>query len=118
MNWCSTTSPPVRRDARWTRDWIGRVAEVLDIPFCVAGGIRSVADAEAVLNGGAEKISVNSPALQRPQLIDGLARALWLAMRRGRHRQPDHRRRVVASTSSPEIRTAAGFRARHACLGA
>jgi imidazole glycerol-phosphate synthase subunit HisF len=55
------------------RSWIGRVAEVLDIPFCVAGGIRSVADAEAVLNAGAEKISVNSPALADPGLIDRLA---------------------------------------------
>ena len=56
------------------RSWIGRVARVLDIPFCVAGGIRSVADAESILNAGAEKISVNSPALQRPELIDELAR--------------------------------------------
>jgi cyclase len=55
------------------RDWVRRVARVLDIPFCVAGGIRSVAEAEAVLNAGAEKISVNSPALQRPQLIDELS---------------------------------------------
>jgi imidazole glycerol-phosphate synthase subunit HisF len=55
------------------RAWIGRIARVLDIPFCVAGGIRSVADAEAVLNGGAEKISVNSPALADPSLIDRLA---------------------------------------------
>jgi cyclase len=55
------------------RSWISRVAEVLDIPFCVAGGIRSVADAEAVLNAGAEKISVNSPALLDPSLIDRLA---------------------------------------------
>jgi cyclase len=56
------------------RSWIGRVARVLDIPFCVAGGIRSIADAEAVLNAGAEKISVNSPALADPALIDALAR--------------------------------------------
>jgi cyclase len=55
------------------RSWIGRIAAVLDIPFCVAGGIRSVADAEAVLNAGAEKISVNSPALADPGLIDRLA---------------------------------------------
>jgi cyclase len=55
------------------RSWIGRVAEVLDIPFCVAGGIRSVADAEAILNAGAEKVSVNSPALADPGLIDQLA---------------------------------------------
>ncbi len=55
------------------REWVRRVASVLDIPFCVAGGIRSVADAEAVLNAGAEKISVNSPALADPNLIDRLA---------------------------------------------
>jgi cyclase len=55
------------------RSWIGRVAEVLDIPFCVAGGIRTVADAEAILNAGAEKVSVNSPALADPDLIDRLA---------------------------------------------
>jgi cyclase len=55
------------------RDWIRRVARVLDIPFCVAGGIRSVAEAEAVLNAGAEKVSVNTPALQRPELIDELS---------------------------------------------
>lgn len=50
------------------------MAAVLDIPFCVAGGIRSIADAEDVLNKGADKISVNSPALARPDLIDELAR--------------------------------------------
>jgi cyclase len=56
------------------RSWIRRVAGVLDIPFCVAGGIRSVADAESVLNAGADKVSINSPALERPALITELAR--------------------------------------------
>ena len=56
------------------RGWVNRVAAVLDIPFCVAGGIRTLADAEAVLNRGADKISVNSPALEEPSLIDTLAR--------------------------------------------
>jgi len=46
---------------------------VLDIPFCVAGGIRSVQDAEEILNAGAEKVSVNSPALANPSLIDALS---------------------------------------------
>jgi imidazole glycerol-phosphate synthase subunit HisF len=55
------------------RTWVARVARTLDIPFCVAGGIRSVADAEAVLAAGAEKISVNSPALEDPELIDALS---------------------------------------------
>jgi cyclase len=53
--------------------WVERVARVIDIPFCVAGGIRSVADARAVLHAGADKVSVNSPALERPGLIDELA---------------------------------------------
>ena len=56
------------------RSWIRDVARGLDIPFCVAGGIASVAQAEAILACGAEKISVNSPALQRPDLIDELSR--------------------------------------------
>jgi cyclase len=56
------------------RSWINRVAAVLDIPFCVAGGIRSVGDAETILNFGAEKVSVNTPALEDPDLIDRLVR--------------------------------------------
>jgi cyclase len=55
------------------RDWVSRVARILDIPFCVAGGIRSVAEAEEVLAAGAEKISVNSPALENPGLINALS---------------------------------------------
>ena len=55
------------------RSWVRRVARILDIPFCVAGGIRSVADAEEVLASGAEKISINSPALEEPDLIDRLS---------------------------------------------
>jgi cyclase len=65
-----TASP----DARTVdRSWVSGVASVLDIPFCVAGGIRSVADAEDVLNKGADKISINSPALANPGLISELA---------------------------------------------
>ena len=56
------------------RGWINRVAEILNIPFSVAGGIRSVAEAEEILNYGADKISVNTPALANPDLIDELAR--------------------------------------------
>lgn len=55
------------------RTWVRCVAELLDIPFCVAGGVRSVADAEAILGAGADKVSVNSPALEDPMLIDSLA---------------------------------------------
>ena len=53
-------------------DWIRRVSRELDIPFCVAGGIDNVAAAGARLAAGADKISVNSPALLRPGLIDEL----------------------------------------------
>lgn len=56
------------------RTWVADVASVLDIPFCVAGGIRSIADAEDVLNKGADKISINSPALNNPDLITALAK--------------------------------------------
>ena len=56
------------------RNWVNRVAEVLDIPFCVAGGIRNLSDAETVLNLGADKISINSPALENPGLIEILVR--------------------------------------------
>ncbi len=55
------------------RSWISRIARILDIPFCVAGGIRSVADAEQILGEGAEKVSVNSPALSDPDLINRLS---------------------------------------------
>ena len=56
------------------RSWVSNVARVLDIPFCVAGGIKTLADAEDVLNKGADKISINTPALANPELIGELAR--------------------------------------------
>lgn len=55
------------------KSWVSRVAEVIDIPFCVAGGIRCVDDARQVLEFGADKISINSPALADPTLITRLA---------------------------------------------
>ena len=54
------------------KSWVQRIAEVIDIPFCVAGGIKTVADAGNILEMGADKISVNSPALARPDLINEL----------------------------------------------
>jgi len=54
--------------------WVRRIAEVIDIPFAVAGGIRSRDAAAACLDAGADKVSINSPALERPALIDELAR--------------------------------------------
>ena len=53
--------------------WVSKVAEAIDIPFCVAGGIRTLEDAGRLLADGADKISVNSPALADPDLISRLA---------------------------------------------
>jgi cyclase len=59
------------------RDTIARLArstaDEVFVPFTIGGGIRSVSDAQAVLDAGADKVSVNSAALARPQLIDELA---------------------------------------------
>lgn len=57
-------------------DWVTRVAQVVDIPFCVAGGIRDVPGARLRLEAGADKISVNSKALENPRLIADLAKAI------------------------------------------
>jgi imidazole glycerol-phosphate synthase subunit HisF len=58
-----------------SREWVKEVARCLNIPFCVAGGIRSVSEAEILLNAGADKISINSPALENPALIKQLSEA-------------------------------------------
>jgi cyclase len=59
------------------RDTIAKLArstaDEVFVPFTIGGGIRSAADAQAVLDAGADKVSVNSAALQRPDLIDELA---------------------------------------------
>ena len=55
------------------KSWVEQIARRINIPFCVAGGIRSTEDAKIILNDGADKISVNSPALERPEFISELA---------------------------------------------
>ncbi len=55
------------------KSWVSRIAEVIDIPFCVAGGIKTEQDAKEILMMGADKISINSPALRDPSLITRLA---------------------------------------------
>lgn len=65
-----TASPEGRTlDYGWVRD----IARLLDIPFSVAGGIRSVEQAGRCLDNGADKVSINSPALERPDLISDMA---------------------------------------------
>ena len=56
-------------------EMVKQVASVLNIPFTVGGGISEIADADALLNAGADKISVNSSAVHNPQLITDLAQA-------------------------------------------
>ena len=50
-----------------------KVAEAIDIPFTVGGGISSVEDVAILLNNGADKVSINSAAVKRPELINELA---------------------------------------------
>lgn len=54
-------------------NWVERVARNINIPFCVAGGIRDVESARRILFAGADKVSVNTPALENPFLIEQLA---------------------------------------------
>jgi cyclase len=55
-------------------EWVRRIARVIDIPFAVAGGVRTRDQAAVCLDSGADKVSINSPALERPGLIEELAR--------------------------------------------
>ena len=55
--------------------WVNQVASTLNIPFTVAGGIRTLEKARAILNAGADKLSINSPALENPELINQLSQA-------------------------------------------
>ncbi|KRG63863.1 imidazole glycerol phosphate synthase [Stenotrophomonas humi] len=86
------------------REWIERVARLIDIPFCVAGGIRDVDTARAVLNAGADKISINTPALERPVLIEELAEAFGqqcVVVGIDSIREPDGQWRVRSYTGDP-----------------
>ena len=95
------------------RGWVEQVARVLDIPFCVAGGIRSVEDARAVLHAGADKISINSPALERPALIGELAEAFGVqcvVVGIDSQRETDGEWRVRSHTGDPDAMREPGRR--------
>jgi len=57
-----------------SKSWVCEIAKNINIPFCVAGGIRSIEAAETVLANGADKLSINSPALENPNLINEMAK--------------------------------------------
>ncbi|QJC34019.1 imidazole glycerol phosphate synthase subunit HisF [Enterobacteriaceae endosymbiont of Donacia cinerea] len=56
------------------KKWISQIAKIISIPICVAGGIKSIDDAAKILYLGAEKISINTPALNNPSLITKLSK--------------------------------------------
>ena len=95
------------------RGWVERVARLIDIPFCVAGGIRCVEDARAVLRAGADKISINTPALEWPALIAELAEAFGVqcvVVGIDSVREADGEWRVRSHTGSPDAMRAPGRR--------
>ncbi len=59
---------------RVSKQWVCDIAKNINIPICVAGGIRTLDDAESILANGADKISINSPALENPSLIEEFAK--------------------------------------------
>ena len=61
------------RESVVSKNWVSKIAEVVNIPFCVAGGIKTLDDAKQILNLGADKISINTPALNNPYLISELS---------------------------------------------
>ena len=93
--------------------WVERVARLIDIPFCVAGGIREVETARRVLHAGADKISVNSPALERPALVSELADAFGVqcvVVGIDSIREDDGQWRVRTNTGDPTRTRAPGAR--------
>lgn len=93
--------------------WVERVARAIDIPFCVAGGIRDVATARAVLHAGADKVSVNTPALERPALVSELADAFGVqcvVVGIDSVRDGDGEWRVRSHTGDPDAMRAPGRR--------
>jgi cyclase len=64
------TASPEERDVDLY--WVEKVAKYISLPFTVAGGIRSIEQAKRVLNAGADKISINTPAIENPDLINQL----------------------------------------------
>ncbi len=93
--------------------WVERVARLIDIPFCVAGGIRSVDTARRVLHAGADKISINTPALERPALISELAEAFGVqcvVVGVDSVREADGQWRLRTHTGDPSKTRALGMR--------
>ena len=95
------------------RSWVELVARRIDVPFCVAGGIRSVSDARDVLHAGADKVSINTPALERPGLITELSDEFGVqcvVVGIDSIREADGEWRVRQNTGNPDMTSAPGLR--------
>jgi cyclase len=93
-------------------DLARRTADEVFIPFTIGGGIRSAADAQAVLDAGADKVSINSAALARPELIEELARpfgAQCVVLAVDAKRVGDHWEAFVAGGRTPTGRDAVAW---------
>jgi len=92
-------------DADTMTSVVAQVADVLDIPFTVGGGVRSVADASRIIESGADRVSLNSAALATPSLISAIAdrygsQAVVVAIDAGRGVVHTHGGRVATSVET------------------
>ena len=77
---------------------VRRVADAINIPFTVGGGLRTVEDLRAILLAGADKTSINSAAIRTPELITEGAKRFGCAVHRG-----GHRRQATSQTGGWEV---------------
>ena len=76
-------------------DMVTRVAEQINIPFTVGGGINELKDVDRLLNAGADKVSINSAAIRNPRSHRRDSRTLWLSGVCMCHRRPARQRRMA-----------------------
>ena len=88
---------------------VARTAEQVFIPLTVGGGVRETEDARRLLRAGADKVAVNTAAVERPTLVRDIADEFGIAVRRGGHRRPGPGR-TGAARAGRSTRTAAGAR--------
>ena len=108
----SSTSTPRPSSATPTVEWVRRTAEQVFIPLTVGGGVRSEGDARRLLRSGADKVGVNSAAVERPELRRRARPPLRQPVRRPLGRRPPERRRL----GGRDPRRSPGYRSRRSGL--